>query len=86
MIVRSLLTAFALVTTAAPAVAQEQVRVEINVADLDLSSAADHDRFETRLKSAAREACRSGYQSPGARASEKRCIEEVIASANSRPN
>lgn len=81
MLRRSLFAALALTCTAAPLAAQDLILVEVNVADLDLSAPEDRARFETRLKHAARNACRVDYETPGARAAEKRCIEEVMTSA-----
>lgn len=84
MIVRSLIASLALVAAASPALAQDVVNVEISVTGLDLSQSADRERFETRLKSAVRDACRTGYFSPGARIAEQRCIDDVIASARQK--
>lgn len=79
MLSRSLFAVIALTSTSLAA--QDTVQVEINVTDLDLSAPEDRARFETRLKHAARNACRVDYDAPGARAAEKRCAEEVMNSA-----
>lgn len=84
MIVRSLIASLALVSAAGPALAQDTVNVAVSISDLDLSQPTDRERFEVRLKSAARDACRTGYHSPGARVAEQRCVEEVIATAQQK--
>ena len=81
MIARSLIASLALLSAAAPALAQDMVSVEINVTDLNMSDPADRDRFELRLKNAARNACRTGYEGKAARAAERACEDDVIASA-----
>ncbi len=78
---RWLIASFALLAAATPAIAQDLVTVEIKVTDLDMSDPADRERFEERLKNAAHQACRSGYEGKAARLAERACAEEVIASA-----
>ena len=84
MIVRSLFAAFALVATAAPALAREEVAIQINVTDIDLSSTSGREQFEARVKSAARSACRTEHLTPGAKAAEERCVDELVASAQAK--
>jgi UrcA family protein len=86
MITRSLIASLALLSAATPALAQDIVSVEINVTDLNLSVPADRERFEVRLKTAARNACRTGYEGKAAREAEQACEEQVIESARAELN
>ena len=81
MIARSLVVSLTLVFATTPAFAQEAVSVEVRVADLDLTSPADRERFDARLKYAARNACRNGFEGRAARAAERECETQVIQSA-----
>jgi UrcA family protein len=55
----------------------DTVSVTVNVADLDLNSAKDQNRLNTRIKSAARKVC--GTQNP-------RSLSEQVMSANCMAN
>jgi UrcA family protein len=82
MSVRIMLASLAITLTAAPAFAasQDQVSVEIGVDDLDLSTAKDQERLDTRIQSAAQKICRLGIGGTAARVIETGCIKAVLAS------
>ncbi len=56
-------------------------RIAVRTADLDLASARGRTQLDARLKSAARQLCRTGLRSVVDRAIEAQCIAETVAGA-----
>ena len=79
--------ALALATTAAPAafaadVAEETVTVRVDIADLDLASAADRAALEARVEARLREACTtSSRYSFGRDIVDEKCIADARSEA-----
>lgn len=80
MMTRTLILALSL-TPAAPALAADAPTAEVRIADLDLSTARDQQRLETRVKSAARTLCHTGIGGTAERARETQCIADALAAA-----
>jgi UrcA family protein len=83
MKLRLMLASLALTCTTAPALAaqQDRVSVEVGVEDLDLSTARDQNRLDTRINSAAQKVCRSGVGGTAARMIETSCVKAALANA-----
>ena len=82
MMTRTLILALSLSVAAVPAAAQTDVpTAAVSTSDLDLTRAADRERLDTRLKSAARRLCRSGLRSTAENAREPACIAAALANA-----
>ncbi len=80
MMTRTLILALSL-TAAAPVMAAGtgNPTVEVRIDDLDLTRAADRERLDTRLKSAARSVCRTGLRGAAENARQSACLAGVLA-------
>lgn len=81
MMTRTLILALSLTVAATPAAAAETdtPSIEVRIDNLDLTQAADRDRLDTRLKSAARRLCRSGLRGLAENARQTACVADVLA-------
>ena len=77
---RNVIFAAALAAIAMPAAAADR-SVDVPVADLDLSQAADRAVLDSRIENAARKACASGMRGVAARQVENECRAQAIADA-----
>lgn len=66
-----------------PAIANHVPSIAVETTDLDLASAKDQDRLESRVKRAIRKACHIGGKGFSVRQAEKECRSELeqLASA-----
>lgn len=80
---KTLITAIALTSLAAPALAQE-VRFTVEYRDLDLATEAGQATLERRIDTAARKACGVEARSTGTRlrtSNARQCVQELRAKA-----
>ncbi len=82
MMTRTLILALSL-TAAAPAMATgtENASVEVRLGDLNLEHAADRQRLDTRLRSAARSICRAGLRGTAENSRRAACVSAALANA-----
>lgn len=83
MMTRSLILAFSLTVAATPAIASETENktVAVHVDDLNLTRAADRERLDIRVRSAARSVCRSGTRGLAEMTRQAECVAAAIARA-----
>lgn len=83
MMTRTLILALSLAASAIPATAaeNENATVEVRIDDLDLSRAADRERLDTRVKSAARSVCRTNLRRAGEGSRQAACVTAALAQA-----
>lgn len=82
MMTRTLILALSLTVAAVPAAAQtEGATAAVSTNDLDLTRAADRDRLDTRIKSAARRLCQTGLRGTAEDARKSACIAAALADA-----
>ncbi|MGR4893285.1 UrcA family protein [Sphingopyxis sp. LARHCG72] len=82
MMTRTLILALSLTVATAPAAAQtEGTTAAVSTAGLDLTRAADRERLDTRVKSAARRLCRSGLRGTAENARQSACVAAALANA-----
>ena len=80
MMTRTLILALSLTVTALPAAAQTEVKTAaVQTGDLDLTNAADLQRLDTRLNSAARSVCRTGVRGVAERTRQAECVAATLA-------
>ena len=80
MMTRTLILALSLTIASAPAAAQaEGATAHVSTAGLDLTQAADRERLDTRVKSAARNLCRTGLRGTAENARQSACIAAALA-------
>lgn len=81
MMTRTLILTLSLTAAAAPAMAAETGNrsVEVRIDDLNLTHAADRERLDTRLKSAARSVCRTGRRGAAENARQSACLSNALA-------
>ena len=82
MMTRTLILALSLTVATVPAAAQtEGATAAVSTAGLDLTQAADRERLDTRVKSAARRLCYSGLRGTAENVRQSACIAAALASA-----
>jgi UrcA family protein len=82
MMTRTLILALSLTVAAVPAAAQTGgATAAVSTGDLDLTRAADRERLDTRLKSAAHRLCHSGLRGTAENARQSACIADALAHA-----
>lgn len=82
MMTRTLILALSLTVATVPATAQtEGATAAVSTAGLDLTRAADRERLDTRVKSAARRLCRSGLRGTAENARQSACVAAALANA-----
>lgn len=83
MMTRTLILALSLTIAVTPAIAADtENRVAaVRTNDLNLTRAADRERLDVRLKSAARSVCRSGARGLAEMTRQSECVAATIARA-----
>ncbi len=81
MMTRTLILALSLTVAATPVMAAEtgNPTVEVRIDDLSLTHAADRERLDTRLKSAARSVCYTGLRGAAESARRSACLSNALA-------
>ncbi|MBX7458718.1 UrcA family protein [Qipengyuania sp. 1NDH17] len=78
-------TALGLLTVAAVPASAQQVRFEVEYADLNLQTAEGIEILDRRIEQAARKACGYGKVTTGSRIPSRKaskCVDELVAKAN----
>jgi UrcA family protein len=82
MTTRTLILALSLTIAATPAMAADTEKVAaVRIDDLNLTRAADRERLDIRVKSAARSVCRSGIRGLADMTRQSECVAAAIARA-----
>lgn len=84
MMTRTMILALSLTIGSAPALAApaaDHATATIRIDDLRLTSAADQQRLDTRIKSAARSLCGTDRRGTTEMARKSQCIADALASA-----
>ena len=79
---KTVLIAAALAALPAQAIARDIPSIAVKTTDLDLASAKDQDRLESRVERAIRKACTVGGKDLTVMAAEKQCRAELREAAN----
>lgn len=79
---KTVLIAAALAVLPAQAIASDIPSIAVETTDLDLASAKDQDRLESRVERAIRKACTVGGKGLTVMAAEKQCRDELREAAN----
>lgn len=82
MMTRTLILALSLSATVVPAAAwAEDKTATVRIDDLDLTRAADRERLDTRLKSAARSVCQAAARGAAENSRRAACVSDALAQA-----